>query len=233
MNYIDLGLLIVMVLSVLIGYKSGVIKSIVRLLAFLLSAILAYQFKGILAGFLIDFMPFYQFSGVFEGITSVSILLYHGLSFLFIFILIYSILSIVITLAGFLDKILKMTIILYLPDKILGAVVGFIQGVMISFVAIFVLVQIPYTQEIVMNSTYGYQILNRTPIIRTVLADTTVISGEIFDIITNEENETDEDAQSIQSQIMLVFVKYGLITADEAQELVDSETVYLPGVIFQ
>lgn len=233
MSYVDLGLLVILIISTFIGYKSGVIKSIVRLLALVISVIVAYQLKDFVAEFLIDIMPFFDFGGLFEGITSMSILFYHGVSFLVIFIIIYSLLSIVIMLAGFLDKILKMTIILYLPDKILGGIVGFIQGTMISFVIIFVLAQVPYTQEYVIDSTYGYQILHRTPVIRTVLADCTVISGDIADIIMNVDTDDEDYKTDTQIAIMNVFVKYGLITAETAQELVDSEKVYLPGVLFQ
>lgn len=233
MSYVDLGLLMILIISVLVGYKSGVIKSTVRLLVLLISAIVAYQFKGYLASFLITFMPMMDFGGIFDGITSISILFYHGASFLVIFIILYSILNIIVTLAGFLDKILKMTVILYLPDKILGAVIGFIQGTMFAFVIIFVLAQIPYTQSYVIDSTYGYQILNRTPIIRTVLADCTVISGEIADIIVNVDTDDEDYVADTQMAVLNVFVKYGLITSETAQTLVDDEKIYLPGVSFQ
>lgn len=232
MEYIDLGLLIILVISTLAGYKAGVIKSSVRILALLISAFIAYMFKGYAAEFLIDLMPFVDFGGIFEGITSMNILFYHGVSFLVIFIILYSILNIFIIFAGFLDKILKMTIILYLPDKILGAIIGFVQGTMISFIIIFVLAQVPYTQEYVINSTYGYQILNRTPIIRTVLADCTVISGEIADIIVNVDTTDEDYVADTQVSIMNIFIKYGLISSETAQELIDDEKVYLPGVLF-
>lgn len=233
MSYVDLGLLVVLILSVFAGYKSGVIKSTVRLLALLISAIVAYQFKGMLASFLISFMPALNFGGLFKDITSMSILFYHGASFLVIFVIIYSILSIVIMLAGFLDKLLKMTVILYLPDKILGGIIGFIQGTMIAFIIIFVLAQLPYTQKYVIESTYGYQILNRTPIIRTVFADCTVISGEIADIIMNADTSDEDYVEKTQVAVLNVFIKYRLVTAKTVQSLIDDETIYLPDANFQ
>lgn len=230
---VDIGLLVIVIFSVIGGYKSGVIKSTVSLVVLLMSAIIAYQLKDYVASFLIDLMPFVNFGGIFDNITTINILFYHGAAFLVIFIIIYSIFSIVVTLAGFLDKLLKMTIILALPDKLLGAVVGFIKGTIFAFVIIFVLAQLPYTQEYVIESTYGYQVLNRTPVIRIVLADCTVISSDIADIIMNVDTEDENYVTETQMEIMSVFIRYGLITAEKAQELVDDEKVYLPGVIFQ
>lgn len=232
MNVVDLGLLIIVILFSLLGLKSGLIKSTVRLFSFLISAIIAYQLKGIVAGFLIDVMPFVNFGGIFEGVTSMNVIFYHGVSFLVIFIILYSILSIVIILAGFLDKLVNLTIILAGPNKLFGAIVGFIHGTMVSFIIIFILAQIPYTQAYIIDSSYGYQLLNRTPIIRTVLADGTVISSEIADLIMNSDISTQEGLTQVQTSVMNLYVRYGLITSEKAQELVDDEKVYLPGVQF-
>lgn len=232
MSFIDYGVIIILLCSIIIGYKNGVVKTTISLLAVVLSAFLAYQFKGVVANFLISVLPFVSFRGMFEGLTSMTILFYHGAAFLVIFIVIYNLLSILIILAGFIDKLLKMTVILYLPDKILGGVVGFIKGTMISFVLIFVMVQLPYTQEYIINSTYGYQILNRTPIIRNLLAETTVVSTEISNLVLDADTEDSNYIYRTETAIMQVFIKYGLITLDTAQSLVDNGKLELEGVSF-
>lgn len=228
MNIVDIGMLILVALCALKGYKSGVLKSLVSLAAFVVSAIIAYSFKGYLANFLSDILPFYNFGGTFEGITSISILFYHGLSFIVLFIISYSILNILIIFAGFLDKILKATIVLYLPSKILGAIVGFIEGMMISFVIIFTMAQLPFTQEYVIESSYGYTILNRMPIIRTVLADCTVISSEIAEIIVS----SDKDSEEMQTQVLNVFIKYKLVEPETINKYIEEGKLNLQGVEF-
>lgn len=228
MNIVDIGMLILVALCALKGYKSGVLKSLVSLAAFVVSAIIAYSFKGYLANFLSDILPFYNFGGTFEGITSISILFYHGLSFIVLFIISYSILNILIIFAGFLDKILKATIVLYLPSKILGAIVGFIEGMMISFVIIFTMAQLPFTQEYVIESSYGYTILNRMPIIRTVLADCTVISSEIAEIIVS----SDKDSEETQTQVLNVFIKYKLVEPETINKYIEEGKLNLQGVEF-
>lgn len=230
MNIIDFGLLIIVALCALKGYKSGVFKSLVSLAAFVISAIVAYSFKGYLADFLSDILPFYNFGGSYEGLTSISILFYHGLSFLVLFIISYSILNIVIIFAGFLDKIVKATIILYLPNKILGALVGFLEGMVISFVIIFTLAQLPFTQEYVIESSYGYTILNRMPVIRTVLADSTVISSEIAEIIVSADTS---DSTQMQIDILQVLISNQLVDAETINDYIEEGKLDLTGVTFQ
>ena len=232
MNFVDFGLIIIITISALVGYKSGVIKTFARMASLVIAAIIAYSFKDMLANFLIDFMPFFNFEGMFKGITGINILFYHGASFIVLFIIIYSLLSIVIMLAGFIDRLLKMTIILYLPDKILGGLLGAVYGVIISFILIFSMSMLPNTQKYVIDSSYGYIILNRTPIIRTVLAKTTVVTSEIKDIMNDKEGNSEEEIKSVQLSVLDTFIKYGYITKEAAAKLIEENKIDLPGVKF-
>ncbi|MFI3260524.1 MAG: CvpA family protein [bacterium] len=233
MNIVDIGMLVIILCSMLFCSKSGVVKSAIGLAALVVSAILAFQFKDSVANYFIDLMPFVNFAGPFENLTTINVLFYHGASFILLFVVIYSILNIVIVVAGFVDKLVNATVILAVPNKILGAVVGFIQGVMLSFVIIFVLVQMPHTQQFVIDSDYGFVLLNRTPIIKDVLAQCTVVATDIAVLITENEKETKADIDYIQKEIMSIYVKYGVLTAEYAQELIDTDKVSLPGVQFQ
>ncbi len=233
MNFVDLILFFLVILFTIIGWKKGVIRSVVRLVGLIMIAIIAYQLKTPLASFLIGFMPFFNFAGVFQDVTAINILFYHAVSFVFVFIMLYSILNIVISLAGLLDKLLKATIILYLPDKILGAVVGFVEGVVFAFVVIFTMAQMPNLQEYVAESSYASRVLNRTPIIRTVLAPTTNITEEIIEITEEfKDASTDTEKEKYHIEVLNVMIKYSLVTKEEAQRLIDEEKIYLPGVSF-
>ncbi len=231
MNFVDIGMLFIILLSMIIGYKRGVIKTTVKLVGLIIIAIISYQFKGPLAGLLIKYLPFFDFGGSTQGLFSLNILFYHALAFLFIFIMLYCILNILLAVAGLLDKLLKATIILYLPDKILGAVVGFVEGVIISFILIFVLCQLPFTQGHVMESKYAHNVLNRTPIIRVVLANTTKTVEGINSLVSQYKNE--EDKQSHNIAILNELIKYRIITADEVQKLINKNKMHLPNVTFE
>ncbi len=230
MNFVDIGVFIVVILSILIGWKRGVIKSAVRLVGLIVIAIIAYQFKGMLASFLMSFLPFFNFGGIFTDIDAINILFYNGVSFIFIFLMLFCILNILINVAGIFDKLLKATIILYLPDKILGAAIGLIEGVIISFLLIFTATQIPAIQNYVLDSMYASRILNRTPVIRTVLADTIVTVEDIND--ASDEFESDEDTEKFHIEILNIMIKYGFISKESAQNLIDNEKIDLPLVTF-
>ncbi len=230
MNYVDLGMFAIIIVSALLGWKNGVIKSTVKLIVLIVVGILAYQLKTPLANFLIGVMPFFNFAGIFEGIQGINILFYHAVSFIFVFIMLYSILSILISVAGVFDKLLKMTVILYLPDKILGAIVGLIEGVAVSFVIIFTMSGVPHLQEYVDDSLYASRVLSRTPIIRQVLANSTNATQDISDAITEYEKTDDKDTFHID--VINALIKYGIITADEVEKLIEEEKINLSGASF-
>lgn len=233
MNVIDYGIIFIIVISALLGMRSGVIKGFVSLVMVLMSTILAYQFKDILANYLIDIMPFYNFAGLYENITSISVLFFNGVSFMILFIIIYSVLNIALVIAGFIDKLINMTVVLALPNKLLGAGVGFIQGTLISFVSVLILAQMPHTHIYVIESTYGYQLLNKMPVVNVIASDSIQISQAIAEIITEGDNETEDGIRSVQMKIMTNYILRGLITADVASKLVEDQKIDLPGATFQ
>ena len=232
MNIIDIGMILIIILCMILGYKRGVIKTTVKLLGLIVIGILAYQLKNPISGFLIKHLPFYNFGKNVEGLYSLNILFYNSLSFLFVFIMLYSILNILILVAGLLDKLLKATIILYLPDKILGAVVGFIEGVVISFVLIFVLIQLPFFSDTTTNSKYALNVLNRTPIIRIVLANTTKSVEGIQSVIKNANLKDEAGVVEANINILNELVRYRIIKPDEVQNLIDKHKLNLDKVKF-
>ncbi len=229
MNMIDAGVILIILLFIVLGLKKGVIKSTVRLVGVVVIAIISFLVKTPLANFLIGIMPFFDFGGVFEGLNGMSILFYHGISFIFVFIMLYSILNILLNIAGILDTIVNATIILAVPNKILGAIVGFVEGVIISFLIIFALVQIPQTQNYVLDSMYANQILQRTPVIRTVLANITLTATEINDTVDNYD---EDDKTALHIKVLNIMIKYKIITAEEVQDLIDDNKIDLKNVEF-
>ena len=230
MNYVDIGILIFVALFTLIGIKRGVIKSALKTVGIVVIAIIAYSFKGYLASWLMSFMPFFNFIGLFEGVKAINILFYEAVSFLLIFIILYCVLNIIVALGGIMDKLVRKTIILAIPDRILGGVVGFIEGTILSFVIVFVLSQLPNTQNIVFESRFGVTMLERTPVIRTVLSNSTLAAEEIYqlaDQYKDSENKTDFNIAALQ-----VLIKYKIVTADEVKDLEDAGKLDIENITF-
>jgi uncharacterized membrane protein required for colicin V production len=233
MNYIDIGLLVLLLLCTLIGIKRGVIKGVLQLLSFVIISILAFTFKGYLAGWLMSFMPFLNFAGMFEGIMAVNIVFYQAVSFLVIFILMYCLFSIIVALGGLFDKLLKKTIILALPDRILGGLVGFIEGIFIAFIALLLLNMIPNTTEMVFQSRFARPILERTPVIRKVVASTINATEEIYISVDSDKSHNEGgDKTNINVAVLQILIKYQLVTAHEVEELEKTGKLGIENVTF-
>ncbi len=229
MNLIDWGLTILIVICMILGYRRGVIKGGVRLVGLVVIGIVSYSLSKYLAAFLIKHLNFFNFQGELLGLYSLNILLYNAIAFLFIFLMLYSILNILISIAGLFDKVVKATIILAIPNKLLGAVIGFFEALIIIYIGMIVLAQIPQTHVYTLESKVGSNILNRTPVIRTVGAATSNSVENIYLIIKDK----DETPERKNIKIVNELIKYRIITAEQAQELVDKNKLGLDMVQFR
>lgn len=219
MNLIDVVSILIILLFGVIGFKKGVIKTLVQLVGTCAVLVLAFVFKDYLANFLMDLLPFFNFGGIFDGITSINILIYELISFVVIYILLYCVLSIIINLAGLVEKLLEITVILAIPSKILGGILGLIEGVIMAFMVTFILFHIPATEPIVADSKFSIILLERTPIIGSLAASSTQALERIDEIL--EEMDENADREDVNFQVLHTLVYYNIISKEDAQKLID------------
>lgn len=226
MNLVDICLFVVILYCIIAGYKSGVIKTLVRLVGLFIVACGAYYLKDIVANFLITHLPFYNFGGDTGTITSVNIMVYQAVAFVFLFIILYSVLNIILIFAGLVDRLIKMTVIFALPDKILGGVVGFVEGVMYAFILVFAISQIPHSQQELVSESMANDLLMKTPVIRNVFGNASTAGQEVASILLNGELS----AESKDITILQTLIMYGMISSEKAQSLIDSNKIQLPNI---
>ena len=229
MNVIDIICIVIIVLFGIIGLRKGVIKSLVQLIGTCAVIVLAFVFKDVLANFLMKYLPFYNFGGVFEGITSINVLIYELISFIVIYIILYCILSIVINLAGIVEKLIDITVILAIPSKILGGIVGLIEGVIMAFLVAFILFHIPATEPMVADSKFSIVLLERTPIIGSLASSSTKALEEIDEIVS--EMQDNENREEVNFQVLHVLVTYNIIFKEDAQRLIDDNKIQFSGTV--
>lgn len=231
MNIVDIGILVVVLLSIILGVKRGTVKGIFKTIACFMIAILAYTFKNMLANWLMGFMPFFNFSGIYQGVYSVNIMFYRAVSFVVIYILLYCFLSVIIALGGLFDKVYEKEFLINKKiDKVLGAFVGFIEGAIIAFVGVWVLVQLPNTSNYVMQSRFGLNFLERTPMIRTVFAPSTLAAKEVYDL--TEQYEGVEDKTDFIVSSLQIYIKYQTITSEKVKSLEDDNKLGIENITF-
>ena len=223
MTIIDLISLAVIIFFAVLGYKRGVIKTGVQFIGLSAVLILAFSLKNYLANFLMKYLPFFDLFGSFKGITSLNVLIYNLLAFIFLFVIFYCLLSIVLSLSDIVNKIVELTIVLERPSKILGAILGFIEGVTVAFVMTFVLFHVPATEALVGGSKFSIVLLERTPLIGTMAVPTVLTLEDINGAIVNKtENETADD---LNFKVINKLIYHRMITKETAQDLVDNKKI--------
>ena len=229
MNIVDIISIIIIILGGLIGFKKGAIKSLVQLVGLVAITIVSYQFKGMLASVFISKLPFLNYGGGLEGLYAINFLIFEGAAFFIIFILLYCVLNILINISGIIELFLKATIILEIPSKIIGAILGMIESIVFIFVAAFIMLQFGQTQKFIVESKVAYKIVNRTPIVTDVFAKTIAASEEIYKTVSI--NSTIEDKTGANLNIVRALIKYGIIDSKDAQEAVDNGKLHMNNVV--
>ena len=211
--------------------RRGLIKSLVSFIGLVAIVIISYTLRVPLAEFLIDTLPFFNFGGALEGLTALNILIYNILSFVFIFILLYCILNIIIALTGFIDTLLKFTVIWIIPSKIGGAIVGFLESWIFLFLAVFVFAQFSFSAGIIRDSHMAGIILNNTPVIGHYLGGASKAAEEIYEEIETYAKDDEKTTEDLNLKILQIEINYGLVSSEKATELMEIGKVGLKNVV--
>ena len=226
MNVVDICSIVIIILGALAGFKKGAIKGLIQLIGLIAIVIVSYQFKGYFANIMIKYLPFFNFSGPLKDLYAINFLIYEGIAFVVIFILLYCVLNILINLSGIIDLLIKMTIILEIPSKIIGIVIGAIESLMFVFVIAFALLQVGPTQKYIMESNFTRKIVERTPIVNSVFAQGIVASEEIYNTI--KESQDAENKTEANLNIIRSLVRFGVVDARDIQIAINANK--LPGL---
>jgi len=227
MMVVDYILLIFLLFGVLLGFKKGAIKSLVALVGTIAVVVISYLLKDMVAEVLFKYAPFLNFSGEWEGLVTLNILLYEAIAYILVFLVLLSVLSIFLKISGIIEKILKFTIILGIPSKIIGAVLGLFEALVFSFIVLFVLVQFNETNKYVIESNVANFILNKTPFIGNMANDTYDAIMDINEL--NQKYKENKDVDYQNREILSIMLNYRVITPELAQELVNDNKLVFAG----
>ena len=219
MNIIDILILLVILLFGVLGFQRGFFKQTVIFVGELLVLILAFILKNPIGNWLCVHLPFFDIGGMFKGIQSINIFIYQLIGFIIVAGILSIILSLLITLSGVVEKILKLTIILGIPSKILGFIVGLVEGVVICFVALFLLNQPLINKPEYTESSVAKFILNHMPGLSNAVSPTVNAIGDIYTLTTDNSITSDEyNAKAID-----IMLKYKVVQKELIEELIAKE----------
>ncbi len=227
MTILDAIIILFLLCGAILGFKKGAIRSLVSLVGTIIVVVVAYYLKNPVAEILFRYGPFLNFAGSWNGLITLNILLYEAVAYVLVFFVLSTILSILIKISGIVEKILNATIILGIPSKILGAVLGFGESLVFGFILLFVLLQFNVTSEFVSESTLATSIIDKTPIIGTMVNDTYQAIQDINNLRDKYKDSTNKDAYNCE--ILAIMLNYEVVTPDVTQELIDNHKLSFAG----
>lgn len=224
MNFIDIIIIVLLASFAIVGFKRGVLSSLVMFVGTILVIVLSYTFKNFIGDILVLNLPFISFGKFLGGAVTLNVILYQTIAFILTSVVFTLLYKFIVSITGIVEKILRMTIILGIPSKLLGLVVGFLEGYIIVYIALFILSQPFVNLNILKDSNYASHIVNETPILSSYMEDSLVVFKEIEDVVKLE------DSDEINLQITDLILKHHVTSPSVMQQLVDKKKIEVEGI---
>ena len=229
MNIIDILIILFIILGAFVGFRRGFTKSLVNFIGVVLVVIIAYFLKNPVSEFLMSFCPFFNFGGLVKGVTVLNIAVYEIIAFILVFSLLMIGLKALLFATGIFETILKFTIVLGIPSKILGAIVGIIENYIIVFFVLYLLSMPNFVDvDFVKDSKYREPILKNTPLLSNIADSSLRVLDEfkgLADKYTQTENSNDFNLETLD-----LFLKYKVVTVDTVKKLDESGKISIEGI---
>ena len=198
-----------------IGIKNGFFKQTVLTVGTVLVIVLAYVTKDFLANWFSYNLPFFNFFGPIEGLTSINIIM-------------YQMLAVLLKITKVFEKILNFTIILGIPSKILGFIVGAIEGYILAFVILFFICQPAFNFSFVKDSKFAPVILNSSPGLSSLVSKTVDTIDEMYNLVDDYNNH--KDANRFNKDSIDLMLKNEVITKEYVNNLIDKGKISIIGI---
>lgn len=219
MSIIDIGIILFILCFILIGAKQGLIKTGVSLVALVIIFVISYVFKEHIGNFLCKYLPFFNFSGNIKGLVSLNILIYQLAGFLIILAVLMGVYTIIMTLTGWIQKLVNMTILLKLPSSIGGGIIGLIEGYLVTFLILLIAMIPMQTMTLLKESKLADFILNKTPIVSESTSDLTKSATEIYSLVDQVTNKK-IDINEANLKSIDIMIRYKVITPHTVEQLI-------------
>ena len=224
LNMLDIILLICFAFGFLIGFKRGIIKQGVFTIGIFLVVFLSFVFKNSLSIILYKHLSFYTV-GILRNYSVLNILLYELISFFILLSVLSLIFIIILKISGIVEKLVRATIILALPSKLLGGILGIIEIYIFSFIILLV-INMPIfnisNEELVMNSKLKDKILNNTVLMSNVSKNLVKSIDSVNALIDSDEKL---GSKEFNCKALNIFVKNKIISKDSINYLKNNNKI--------
>ena len=162
---IDLVIIVLIAGAILRGFQLGLIRQLIHFLGFFIALFIAYQFSGMVTPYLQNYIPIpsfsqstvYRFSETFQLPT----LFYNAISFVLVFLGTKLLLNVGGAILHQIASLPGLAIV----NRFSGAIVGFIQSILILIIVLNVVTVMPNTaiNEFIHGSALSGYFLDLTP----------------------------------------------------------------------
>lgn len=220
MNLLDVFIIMIFLSFFVMGFKNGVIREVVNLVGIILVLVVSYLLKDWIGYYLCIYAPFFEFSGALKGFSSFNILMYQGISFFIVFGVLLSIYAMIVKTSALIQKIVNLTIILILPSKILGGIVGILKGWLLLFMSLIILM-IPFgSSSFIRESSLTKKILYQTPVISNYTGKFMNSLKDVYEMVHQVRKKkitsTEADIKSIK-----IMLDYKMVNRKTVETLLE------------
>ncbi len=219
---IAIVIVIFLVFEVINGYKKGFLESGIILLGSIILIIGSYILKNPLSVYLYTHLPFFKFDGLFRGISALNIIVYEVIAFIIVFAVLYAIYKVILLITKIADKILSLIFIIGIPNKILGAILGFLQGVVILYFVIAIFKIGSNVMGFEMRPSLA-DVVVEIPVLKQTFGPSLSSLDEITAMAKDFEHTKDKD--EFNKEAIDILLKYEVISEENLQILIDKEKI--------
>ncbi len=209
-NIVDIIIILFILLSGIMGWKRGIFKQLILCVGILLTFYFAYKFKNQVGDWLILNLPMFDFPNLFKGVITLNILVYQTLAFVVVLAILLIIFDIILSITGLFEKLLRITIILGIPSKILGFIGGLVEGYVITFVILYFLTQPAFSFSFFQDSNLSKSILTSSPVLSDIANDTVSVVEDIYEL-KDEKNTTLLNQKTLDMMLEKNVVSYNTV----------------------
>jgi uncharacterized membrane protein required for colicin V production len=228
MNLVDIIIVVLLLFGAIKGFRRGFTKQLFSFLGFIAVVFLAFHFKNYISVFMYENLPFFPFGGILKGVTVLNIALYEIIAFFLVLAVLMIILKVVLFASGVFETLLNMTIILGIPSKIMGAVLGVLEVYVIIFIALYILSLPNFNISMLRESSASERILSDTPVLSGYIDQTMKVFDEFAELQDKYEGET--DVSEFNYETLDLFLKYDVITTDSVRTLDEKNKIQIDNI---
>lgn len=218
MNVVDIVILIILAFGAIIGFNRGFTRELVSLIGIFAIIIFSFILKNPVSVILYNNLPFFNFGGIFKDITVLNILVYEVLAFFIVFFVLFIVFKILLKITKIFERLLTATIILGIPSKIIGAILGVVEALIYTFIGLYILSLPTFNLTDINESKLANTILDKTPILHKVCDKTLEVFNEIVEL--KDEYKNTDNVTEFNQKTLNIMIDNNVITKENAEKLV-------------